>query len=469
LRLNLVYHTCRTQEIEKEVKPTMPDINRWLDSQGLQGWLETLPAHLQLPMFAGCVNEGGIFVEEVNEGFCRLFGIARGDFPLTVEALFEEKEHPVNFEPLREMLRETGGWMKVTWEPVPGAVDVSCLCRRDKTGRFLAVMEDLSERTMNRRLMDVRDNVLQMMDLYESRELIRQILREMVSRMGIDWFGVFLWDEAQQRWLLSLDEAKALRGAGSLRSFLFFAQQLGRVPDGPVPYDFAGLEVTGNNRWTIPWRESAGSWKSLMEEAGVGSLSAGVLLTGSTPAVLLGLTRQSGGFARINKEVLTTFWPVLVSLFERNRAVEGIASLYPKDPVTGLYASAMLKNIISTEVERAARYGYSLTFLILRVRNLAQLTEKGGAGMKDETLRVVARQVIGSIRNVDIAGRLENCVILLLPHTSPEGAEVVAARLAERLKSLSPVPGIPLEVETETAVFRENGFEPPNFASRMGL
>jgi diguanylate cyclase (GGDEF)-like protein len=206
-----------------------------------------------------------------------------------------------------------------------------------------------------------------------------------------------------------------------------------------------------------------------MEEAGVGSLSAGVLLTGSTPAVLLGLTRQSGGFARINKEVLTTFWPVLVSLFERNRAVEGIASLYPKDPVTGLYASAMLKNIISTEVERAGRYGYSLTFLILRVRNLAQLTEKGGAGMKDETLRVVARQVIGSIRNVDIAGRLENCVILLLPHTSPEGAEVVAARLAERLKSLSPVPGEPLEVETETAVFRENGFEPRDFASRMGL
>jgi GGDEF domain-containing protein len=107
--------------------------------------------------------------------------------------------------------------------------------------------------------------------------------------------------------------------------------------------------------------------------------------------------------------------------------------------------------------------------LILRVRNLAQLTEKGGAGMKDETLRVVARQVIGSIRNVDIAGRLENCVILLLPHTSPEGAEVVAARLAERLKSLSPVPGEPLEVETETAVFRENGFEPRDFASRMGL
>ncbi|MGC9372137.1 MAG: GGDEF domain-containing protein [Thermovirgaceae bacterium] len=467
--MNPVYHTCSAQEIEKEVKSTMPDISRWLDSQGLQGWLETLPARLELPMFAGRVHEGGIFVEEVNGAFCRLFGIVRGEFPVTVEDLFEGKEQPVDFEPLREMLRETGVWINGTWEPVPGALDVYCLCRRDEKGRFLAVMEDLSERTMNRRLMDVRDSVLQMMDLYESRDLIRQILREMVLRMGIDWIGVFLWDEAHQRWMLSLDEAKDLGGAGTLRSFLSFAQQLGRMPDGPVPYDFAGLEVGENKRWTIPWRESAGIWKSLMEEAGVGSLSAGVLLTGSTPAVLLGLTRQSGGFARINKEVLATFWPVLVSLFERNRAVEGIASLYPKDPVTGLNASAMLKNIVSTEIERAGRYGYSLAFLILRVRNLAQLTEKGGAGMNDETLRVVARQVLGSIRNVDIAGRLGNSVLLLMPHTPADGAQVVAARLAERLKSLSPVPGIPLEVETETAVFEENGFEPRDFASRTGL
>jgi len=469
LRLNPVYHTCSAREIEKEVKPTMPDISRWLDSQGLQGWLEILPARLNLPMFAGRVHEGGIFVEEVNEAFCRLFGIVTGDFPVTVEDLFEKKEQPVDFEPLLEMLRETGVWMKVNWEPVPGAIDISCLCCRDEKGRFLAVMEDLSERTINRRLMDVRDKVLQMMKLYESRDLIRQILREMVSCLGIDWIGVFLWEEAQQRWMLSLEEAKGHGGTGILMSFLSFAQQLGQMPDGPVPYDFAGLEVADNERWTIPWRENAGSWKSLMEEAGVGSLSAGVLLTGSTPAVLLGLAKQSGGFARINNEVLTTFWPVLVSLFERNRAVEGIASLYPKDPVTGLYASAMLKNIVSTEVERAGRYGYSLAFLILRVGNLAQLKEKGGPEMIDETLRVVARQVLGSIRNVDIAGRLENSVLLLMPHTPSGGAEVVAERLVERLKSLSPVAGIPLEVETEIALFEEKGFQPRDFPSRMGL
>ncbi len=469
MHLNPVYHTCSTQEIEKEVKPTMPDITRWLEVQGLRGWLEALPVLLEHPMLAGRATGGKISVEEANGPFCSLFGVSPASYPAVLEDLFEGKEHPVDFEPFREILNMTGDWKHCTWEPFPGALDVSCVCRRDEKGRFLAVMEDLSERTMNRRLMDVRDSVLQMMDLYGSRDLIRQILRELVSRMRIDWIGVFLWDEAQQRWMLSLDETKGLERVGMLRQFLAFAQQLGRMPDGPVPYDFAGLEVADNRRWTVPWKENAGSWKNLMEEAGVGSLYAGVLLTGSTPAVLLALTRQSGGFARINKEVLTTFWPVLVSLFERNRAVEGIASLYPKDPVTGLYGSTMLKNIVSTEVERAGRYGYSLAFLILRVRNLAQMTEKGGPEMIDELLRVVARQILGSIRNVDIAGRLENSVLLLMPHTPADGAEMVAARLAERLKNLSPIPGIPLEVETETAVFEENGFDPGDFASRIGL
>jgi diguanylate cyclase (GGDEF)-like protein len=167
--------------------------------------------------------------------------------------------------------------------------------------------------------------------------------------------------------------------------------------------------------------------------------------------------------------VLTTFWPILVSLFERNRAVEGITSLYRKDPVTGLYASAMLKSIVSTETERAERYGYPLAFMHLKITNLDQLAEKGGSGITDETLRIVARQVLGSIRNVDIAGRLDDSVLLLMSHTPMEGAKVVAGRLAERLKTLSPVPNLPLEVEPELAVFDHGSFGPPDFPSRMGL
>jgi hypothetical protein len=50
-----------------------------------------------------------------------------------------------------------------------------------------------------------------------------------------------------------------------------------------------------------------------------------------------------------------------------------------------------------------------------------------------------------------------------------EGAKVVALRLAERLKTLSPVPNLPLEVEPELAVFDHGRFEPRDFPSRMGL
>jgi diguanylate cyclase (GGDEF)-like protein len=447
----------------------MPDIPRWLDDQSLQEWLKTLPHLLDLPMFAGRFDDGEISVEEVNDPFCRLFGIAPVNFPVVLEELFEGKEHPVDMDPLRKALVVAGDWERDAWESIPGETFVSCLCRRDKTGHFLAVMEDRTEQVMNRRLLKIRDSVLQMMELYEARDLIRQILKEAVEQMEVDWIGVFLWDEAQQRWMLSVDEANQRSGPSPLRFLLTFAQDITQTPDGQVPYAFGELEIKDGCCWTIPWKENAGRWTTRMEESGAGSLSARVLLTGCTPAVLLSLSRRSGGFARINREVLTTFWPILVSLFERNRAVEGITSLYRKDPVTGLYASTMLKSIVSTETKRAERYGYPLAFMHLKIANLDQLAEKGGSGITDETLRIVARQVLGSIRNVDIAGRLDDSVLLLMPHTPMEGAKVVAGRLAERLKTLSPVPNLPLEVEPELAVFDHGSFGPPDFPSRMGL
>lgn len=445
----------------------MPDVIRWIEEQGLHAWLESLPAQLDPPMFAGRIRDGEISVEEVSDTFCRLFEISTGELPVVLEELFQEKGYPVDLEPIRASIAEDG-WTRKTWEPLPGEKEVSCLCRSDRSGRFLAIFEDRSDSAVTNRLFGVRDSVLQMMELYESRDLVRHILKETVMQLDVDWCGVFLWDEGQQRWMLSVDEAKGIGVTGHLRSLLAFALQLAETPDGPVPYAFGGLDVSHGKRWSIPWKESAGRWANIMEEAGVGSLAAGVLLTGRNPAVLVSLSRRSGGFARINGEVLKTFWPILVSLFERNKAVEGITSLYPKDPVTGLYASGMLRRIVSTEMERAQRYGYPLACMILRIANMRELTEKGGLEMKNETLRTVARQVLGSIRNVDIAGRLDDSVLLLMPHTPGEGAKIVSERLAGCLRGLSPVPSMPLEVEPETAVFDERGFNPRDFAERIG-
>ena len=159
----------------------------------------------------------------------------------------------------------------------------------------------------------------------------------------------------------------------------------------------------------------------------------------------------------------------MISLFERNRAVEGIASLYPRDPVTGLYASSMFKRIVSTEMDRSRRYGYPLSFIVLKVSNMKDLVKKGGSKIEDETIRIIARQVLGSVRNVDIAGRLDDSVLLLMPHTPLEGAQKVADRLKESMKSLSPVPDLSLDTKTQLAVFHEGLFEPEDFLAWIGL
>ena len=462
-----VYHMGNVTGAEKGVK-VMPDVIGWLEEQGLLKMFETLPEQLELPMLAGRFEEGDITVEAVDEQFCRLFDISCPERAVPVEELFQGKVYPLNLVPLRKAL-EKEGWSRNSWDIIPGEKEIVCTCRCDGTGRFFAVFEDRTEQLLNRRLFEIRDKILEMMELYEARELIKEILKETITFLDIDWNGIFLWDEAQGRWMLSVDEAKDTLGSSSSKSLLAFALALAETPDGPVPYAFGGLEISEGNRWTIPWKENAGKWKSFMKAAGIGSLSAGVLLTGKTPVVLVSLSKRSGGFARINGEVLKTFWPIMVSLFERNRAVEGIASLYPRDPVTGLYTSSMLKRIVSTETDRAKRYEYPLSFVVLRVSNIKDLTKKGGSKVCDETLKVIARQILGSVRNVDIASRLDDSILLIMPHTPLEGAEVVAERIRERLKPLSPVPGLSLDVKTEVALFHEGLFKPEDFLAGVGL
>lgn len=462
-----VYHTGGVTGVEKGVK-VMPEVIGWLEEQGLLKMFETLPEQLELPMLAGRFDEGDITVEAVGEQFCRLFEISRPKKALLAEELFEGKVYPLNLEPFRQALKKEG-WSRNNWDIIPGEKEISCICCCDAKGYFFAAIEDRTEQVINCRLFEVRDRMLEMMELYEARDLITEILKETITLLDVDWNGVFLWDDAQGRWMLSMDKAKDTLGSSSSQSLLTFALELAETPDGPVPYAFGELEISEGNRWTIPWKENAGKWKSFMKAAGVGSLSAGVLLTGRTPAVLVSLSRRSGGFARINGEVLKTFWPVMISLFERNRAVEGIASLYPRDPVTGLYASSMFKRIVSTEMDRSRRYGYPLSFIVLKVSNMKDLVKKGGSKIEDETIRIIARQVLGSVRNVDIAGRLDDSVLLLMPHTPLEGAQKVADRLKESMKSLSPVPDLSLDTKTQLAVFHEGLFEPEDFLAWIGL
>lgn len=92
------------------------------------------------------------------------------------------------------------------------------------------------------------------------------------------------------------------------------------------------------------------------------------------------------------------------------------------------------------ELRRAKRYTRPLSLLLVAVDRLEEIGNQGGGDAKTEVIEAVARIVLSSIRDVDIAGRCREDVFgIILPETPRAGAEVAAERLRTKLEDLNVV------------------------------
>lgn len=92
------------------------------------------------------------------------------------------------------------------------------------------------------------------------------------------------------------------------------------------------------------------------------------------------------------------------------------------DPETGLFNYAFLNYKLDEEFKRAHRFEHPLTCVML-----------GFEGNADESvLRELAAIFLDSSRDTDVLGRFdESSFLFLLPNTGPDGARVMADRVAE--------------------------------------
>jgi diguanylate cyclase (GGDEF)-like protein len=100
------------------------------------------------------------------------------------------------------------------------------------------------------------------------------------------------------------------------------------------------------------------------------------------------------------------------------------------EPKTGLFNMRHLNTVLENELQRAARFGYSLSLLMIDVDHLRTINGTHGHVSGDRALLVVAQSVLGATREYDVAARFggdEFCV--LLPHTAEDGALIVAERI----------------------------------------
>ena len=121
-------------------------------------------------------------------------------------------------------------------------------------------------------------------------------------------------------------------------------------------------------------------------------------------------------------------------LEQRNRELEQLSLT---DELTGLPNRRALSGRLQYEIKRAAREG-GLVFAIADLDHFKSVNDTWGHDFGDEVLQEVASALVRSVRETDMVARMGGEEFgLLLPNTDLEGAQVVAQRALEAVRSIA--------------------------------
>ena len=138
------------------------------------------------------------------------------------------------------------------------------------------------------------------------------------------------------------------------------------------------------------------------------------------------LVRRGGGGGGVRGVVA-----VATDITERKGLERELRRLATVDPLTGAFNRRYFLSAASQEMERAVRYGGSLSLLMIDIDHFKRVNDRFGHALGDEVLRKTVEVCRANLREVDIFARLggEEFAALL-----PQTASVGALGLAERLR-----------------------------------
>lgn len=192
-------------------------------------------------------------------------------------------------------------------------------------------------------------------------------------------------------------------------------------------------------------------------------LAAGLRTSGRSTGVI-GLYDRSDGlpFDEADAETISTFAAQAAVAVDNVILHQEAQRLSVTDALTGLGNYRYLSLALSREVERAARFGRPLAVLMLDLDRFKGVNDVHGHQRGDEVLVEVAARLRAVIREVDVVARYGGEeMVLVLPETDREGAELLADRVGEVMRQ-QPFGGpeqdpVRVTVSTGIAVRPEHG------------
>jgi two-component system, cell cycle response regulator len=202
----------------------------------------------------------------------------------------------------------------------------------------------------------------------------------------------------------------------------------GPVGEGPVPHDREPHDREPNCRTYLAAPISAvGGSGSELPPWPAPLAARGVLI----------LYDRLGGdeFDDTDLVTLRTFAAQAAVAVDNVRTHEEAQRLSVTDPLTGLWNYRHLTDTLRREVERASRFGHTLTVLALDLDRFKQVNDVYGHPAGDAVLVEFARRIGSQIREHDYAFRQggEEFVVLL-PETDARGGAIVAQRLGTAVR-----------------------------------
>jgi diguanylate cyclase (GGDEF)-like protein len=116
---------------------------------------------------------------------------------------------------------------------------------------------------------------------------------------------------------------------------------------------------------------------------------------------------------------------------ELHNANRQLVEIAVNDGLTGLYNHKHIQHVLTTELERARKFGHPLSVLMMDVDDFKKYNDTYGHPRGDEALKTMAEIVKANTRRVDISARYGGEEFLVVV---PEGNAAEATKIAERIR-----------------------------------